>query len=289
MRRRRRSVRPLRSRALAGADPGRVAQGERRQANGAVGLPLSRRRCHRARLGDAIAREAMQPINERYYRDLGAQLAHLGRSTISIRGPAKRRSRTDYIKRGRLRGGQWDPTLVRVNGNYARGGLGLINELVHENGRRAHDGVAHAASVHGSRRPILRGRSRTCRRGARTSPPGSRSISAAARLKNLHCVRCIRVSCSMSPGRCSSCACCVRRRRIRTRCGPKSRAVICRDSAPGAVVVAGARAARALARLHGELRARAVVTADLRQRIATQLGPFATGHGRWFGGSRSGC
>jgi Zn-dependent M32 family carboxypeptidase len=26
----------------------------------------------------------------------------------------------------------------------------------------------------------------------------------------------------------------------------------------------------------------AVVTADLRQRIATQLGPFATGHERWF-------
>jgi Zn-dependent M32 family carboxypeptidase len=26
----------------------------------------------------------------------------------------------------------------------------------------------------------------------------------------------------------------------------------------------------------------AVVTADLRERIATQLGPFATGHERWF-------
>ena len=30
------------------------------------------------------------------------------------------------------------PTLVRVSGNYAHGGLGLINELVHENGHVVH-------------------------------------------------------------------------------------------------------------------------------------------------------
>ena len=33
----------------------------------------------------------------------------------------------------------------------------------------------------------------------------------------------------------------------------------------------------------------AVVTADLRQRIAEQLGPFTTGDERWFRGSRSIC
>ena len=50
---------------------------------------------------------------------------------------------TDYVKRGRTRDGKWDPTLTRVSGNYARGGLGLINELVHENGH-----VVHMMALH---------------------------------------------------------------------------------------------------------------------------------------------
>ena len=95
-------------------------------------------------LGDAIAREAMQPINERYYKDLGADLRawnviydldpRTGKAPLAY---------TDYVKRGRTRAGKWDPTLVRVNGNYAHGGLGLINELVHENGH-----VVHMMALH---------------------------------------------------------------------------------------------------------------------------------------------
>ena len=90
-------------------------------------------------LGDAIAREAMQPLNERYYRDLGAQLSawdviydldpRAGKAPLAY---------TDYVRRGRWRDDKWVPTLVRVSGNYAHGGLGLLNELVHENGHVVH-------------------------------------------------------------------------------------------------------------------------------------------------------
>ena len=65
------------SRALAGADTGRVAQGERRYADGAVGLPLSRRRdrararrCDRTR-GDAAAQRALLPRSRRAARARG--------------------------------------------------------------------------------------------------------------------------------------------------------------------------------------------------------------------------
>jgi Peptidase family M3 len=90
-------------------------------------------------LGDTIARESMQPINERFYRDLGAQFGEWNVIYDLDPRPGKAPlAYTDYVKRGRTRGGKWDPTLVRVSGNYAQGGLGLINELVHENGHVVH-------------------------------------------------------------------------------------------------------------------------------------------------------
>jgi hypothetical protein len=90
-------------------------------------------------LGDTIAREALQPINERYYRDLGAQLSAWNVIYDLDPRPGKAPlAYTDYVKRGRSLNGKWDPTLTRVSGNYARGGLGLINELVHENGHVVH-------------------------------------------------------------------------------------------------------------------------------------------------------
>ncbi len=94
-------------------------------------------------LGDTITREAMQPINERFYRDLGAQFgAQFGAWNVIYdldpRPGKAPLAYTDYVKRGRTRDGKWHPTLTRVSGNYARGGLGLINELVHENGHVVH-------------------------------------------------------------------------------------------------------------------------------------------------------
>jgi hypothetical protein len=90
-------------------------------------------------LGETIAREALQPINERFYRDLGAPLGawHVIYDLDPRPGKAPL-AYTDYVKRGRTRGGKWHPTVTRVSGNYARGGLGLINELVHENGHVVH-------------------------------------------------------------------------------------------------------------------------------------------------------
>jgi hypothetical protein len=90
-------------------------------------------------LGDAVAREAMQPLNERYYRDLGATLSAW--NVIYDLDPREGKAPlayTDYVSRGRWRDDKWVPTLVRVSGNYAHGGLGLLNELVHENGHVVH-------------------------------------------------------------------------------------------------------------------------------------------------------
>lgn len=114
-----------------------------RQASGGQQVePWDYRYVHGAterELGDAIAREQMQPLNERYYRDLGANLSawHVIYDLDPREGKAPL-AYTDYVSRGRWRDGQWVPTLVRVSGNYAHGGLGLINELVHENGHVVH-------------------------------------------------------------------------------------------------------------------------------------------------------
>ncbi len=90
-------------------------------------------------LGNAIAREAMQPLNERYYRDLGATLSAWNVIyDLDPRAGKAPLAYTDYVARGRWRDGKWVPTRVRVSGNYAHGGLGLLNELVHENGHVVH-------------------------------------------------------------------------------------------------------------------------------------------------------
>jgi oligoendopeptidase F len=114
-----------------------------RQASGGQQVePWDYRYVHGAterELGDAIAREQMQPLNERYYRDLGANLSawHVIYDLDPREGKAPL-AYTDYVSRGRWHDGQWIATLVRVSGNYAHGGLGLINELVHENGHVVH-------------------------------------------------------------------------------------------------------------------------------------------------------
>jgi hypothetical protein len=90
-------------------------------------------------LGDAVPREALLALTERYYADLGLDLAqsHVIYDLDPRAGKAPL-AYTDYVRRGRLRAGVWVPTLVRVLANYGRGGLGPLNELVHENGHVAH-------------------------------------------------------------------------------------------------------------------------------------------------------
>jgi hypothetical protein len=90
-------------------------------------------------LAGAVPRAELQALNERYYRDLGLDLAAAG--VIYDLAPREGKAPlayTDYVRRGRLEQGAWVPTLVRVLASYGRGGLGPLNELVHENGHAAH-------------------------------------------------------------------------------------------------------------------------------------------------------
>jgi len=86
-------------------------------------------------LAAAIPRESLQPINQRFYHDLGLDLRQSGTSYDLDPRPGKAPlAYTDYITHGRMVSGSWQPTIARVSAPYARGGLFVLNELVHENG-----------------------------------------------------------------------------------------------------------------------------------------------------------
>jgi hypothetical protein len=89
-------------------------------------------------LGKYIPRESLQPLNQRYYRDLGADLEQMG--TLYDLGPRPQKAAlayTEFVTHGRLVNGAWRPTVARVSAPYERGGLFVLNELVHENGHVA--------------------------------------------------------------------------------------------------------------------------------------------------------
>jgi hypothetical protein len=83
-------------------------------------------------------------VNERYYSDLGADLKQLGvlYDLDARRGKAPL-AYTDFVTRGCLVDGKWRATVARVSASYAIGGLGLLNELVHENGHAVHMMAIH--------------------------------------------------------------------------------------------------------------------------------------------------
>lgn len=86
-------------------------------------------------LGTAIPRESLQPVNLRFYLELGADLKQLGTLYDLDPRPGKAPlAYTDFVTHGRMAGGAWQPTITRVSAPYARGGLFVLNELVHENG-----------------------------------------------------------------------------------------------------------------------------------------------------------
>ena len=90
-------------------------------------------------LAAAIPREALLPLTERYYRDLGLDLAKSAVIFDLDPRPGKAPlAYTDYVRRGRLEDGVWQSTLVRVSASYGQGGIGPLNELVHESGHAAH-------------------------------------------------------------------------------------------------------------------------------------------------------
>jgi hypothetical protein len=86
-------------------------------------------------LAAKIPRESLLAINFRFYGDLGLDLKDLG--VLYDLGPRPGKAPlayTDFVIHGRMIRGAWRPTIVRVSAPYARGGLFVLNELVHENG-----------------------------------------------------------------------------------------------------------------------------------------------------------
>jgi len=86
-------------------------------------------------LAAQIPRASLQPINQRFYVDLGADLEKLGAMYDLSPQPGKAAlAYTEFVVHGRMVNGAWQPTIARVSAPYDHGGLFVLNELVHENG-----------------------------------------------------------------------------------------------------------------------------------------------------------
>jgi len=86
------------------------------------------------RLASRTTAESLVPVNERFYRDLGADLDPLGVAyDLGVRPGKSPVAYADFLVRGRYVDGRWQPSIARVVGTYPVGGLFSLNELVHEN------------------------------------------------------------------------------------------------------------------------------------------------------------
>lgn len=85
------------------------------------------------------SREALQPVVQRYFEDLGADPRRL-RVAYDLEPRAGKApvAYTDFIRIGRLVEGAWRPAKVRVSASVERGGLFTAGELVHETGHAVH-------------------------------------------------------------------------------------------------------------------------------------------------------
>jgi hypothetical protein len=91
------------------------------------------------RLEPKLPAGTLLPANERFYRDLGADLGRLGVVfDLAPRPDKSPLAYTDFLTRGRTDEAQWRPSVARVVGTYPSGGLFSLNELVHENGHAVH-------------------------------------------------------------------------------------------------------------------------------------------------------
>lgn len=87
----------------------------------------------------------MAALNERFYRDLGADLPQLGiLFDLAPRADKSSISYTDFVRRGRESDGKWSRPVPRIVATLRRGGLGELNELVHETGHAVHVSAIHA-------------------------------------------------------------------------------------------------------------------------------------------------
>jgi hypothetical protein len=91
-----------------------------------------------------IPTESLLTTNERFYRDLGADLGKLAVVFDLESRPEKSPfAYTDFLKRGRVVGTQWQRPVARVVGMYPTGGVFSLNELVHESGHAVHVSAIH--------------------------------------------------------------------------------------------------------------------------------------------------
>lgn len=90
-------------------------------------------------LSNRIPRTALLSLQQRFFSDLGADPATLGvLFDIEPRPGKAPLAYTDLVRIGRLQNGSWRPALAWVSANDDRGGLGVLNELVHETGHAVH-------------------------------------------------------------------------------------------------------------------------------------------------------
>lgn len=91
-------------------------------------------------LAHLIPRDAVLPLSERFYRDLGANLEELGvLHDLDVRPGKAPLAYTDQVRIGRRIGDRWRPATPRVSANYEQGGLFVLNELIHEDGHAVHE------------------------------------------------------------------------------------------------------------------------------------------------------
>jgi hypothetical protein len=91
-----------------------------------------------------IPAAALLPANQRFYRDLGADLGQLGVVfDLESRPDKSPLAYSDFLVRGRVVKGEWQRPVARVLGTYPVGGLFSLNELVHENGHAVHVSAIH--------------------------------------------------------------------------------------------------------------------------------------------------
>jgi len=237
-------------------------------------------------LAAAIPREALLPLNERYYRDLGLDVAKSAVIFDLEPRPGKAPlAYTDYVRRGRLVDGIWRPTLVRVSATYAQGGIGPLNELVHETGHAAHMLALHT-------RPAFMDLGDPIFYEAFADVPSwsvyepawqqkylGRSVDTSAALRALYSGVMLDAAWALFDLRMlrdpdadpNAVWTDITGRYLHVKPHPELAWWAVRVQLvhkPGYMVNYGLGA---------------VITADIRQRIAQQLGPFATGDPRWYG------
>ena len=91
-------------------------------------------------LGDRVPHARLREINDAFHASLGADVAKLGIGYDIERRPGKTAvAFTDFGARpGRLASGDWSTGQPWVIAGYATGGIGNLNELLHETGHAIH-------------------------------------------------------------------------------------------------------------------------------------------------------